>query len=186
VAFRESDEEQRHLPAKSCPAEGVLVALEDRLRVLLLPHDPNDEKNVLLEIRAGTGGDEAGLFAEDLFRMYARFAETSGWKVEVMSSTPAGGMGGFKEIIALITGQGAYSRMKYESGTHRVQRVPVTEAWQQPRRRRPHAGGGSGAYDRSQRPRVDVTFDRPRRQSVNTTDSPSGSPTAHGLVAPAG
>ena len=105
-----------------------LEALEDRLRILLLPRDPNDEKNVFLEIRAGTGGDEAGLFAEDLFRMYARFAETTGWKVEVMSSTPAGGMGGFKEIIALIAGKGAYSRLKYESGVHRVQRVPITEA----------------------------------------------------------
>jgi peptide chain release factor 1 len=103
-------------------------SLGERLKVLLLPRDPNDEKNVFLEIRAGTGGDEAGLFAEDLFRMYARFAETCRWKVEVMSSTPAGGMGGFKEIIALITGRGAYSRMKYESGVHRVQRVPVTEA----------------------------------------------------------
>ncbi|MCX5838045.1 MAG: peptide chain release factor 1, partial [Deltaproteobacteria bacterium] len=83
---------------------------------------------VFLEIRAGTGWDEAGLFAEDLFRMYSRFAETSGWKIEVMSSTAAGGMGGFKEIIALIAGKGAYSRLKYESGVHRVQRVPITEA----------------------------------------------------------
>jgi peptide chain release factor 1 len=82
----------------------------------------------LLEIRAGTGGDEAGLFVGDLFRMYARYAEMCRWKVEVISSTPAGGMGGFKEIIALITGQGAYSKLKYESGVHRVQRVPITEA----------------------------------------------------------
>ncbi len=127
--LRESDEELKELAREELsPLKEALEALESRLRVLLLPHDPNDEKNVLLEIRAGTGGDEAALFAEDLFRMYARFAENSGWKVEVMSNTPGGGMGGFKEIIALITGKGVYSRMKYESGTHRVQRVPITEA----------------------------------------------------------
>lgn len=102
--------------------------LESRLNILLLPKDPNDEKNVFLEIRAGTGGDEAGLFAGDLFRMYARYAEAQGWRVEVVSSSPAGGVGGFKEIIAQIDGGGAYSRLKYESGVHRVQRVPVTEA----------------------------------------------------------
>ncbi len=127
--LKDSDEEMRELAKEELPQlKETLGALEERLRVLLLPRDPNDEKNVFLEIRAGTGGDEAGLFVEDLFRMYARFAETNGWKVEVMSSTPAGGMGGFKEIIALIAGRGAYSRMKYESGTHRVQRVPITEA----------------------------------------------------------
>jgi peptide chain release factor 1 len=102
--------------------------LEEKMRIMLLPKDPNDDKNVFLEIRAGTGGDEAGLFAGDLFRMYARYAETQGWRVEIVSSSPAGGMGGFKEIIAQIEGRGAYSRLKYESGTHRVQRVPVTEA----------------------------------------------------------
>lgn len=102
--------------------------LEERLKILLLPKDPNDDKNVFLEIRAGTGGDEAGLFAADLFRMYARYAESQGWNVEVVSSSPAGGVGGFKEIIAQIEGRGAYSRLKYESGVHRVQRVPVTEA----------------------------------------------------------
>ncbi|GAB6269470.1 MAG: peptide chain release factor 1 [Smithella sp.] len=102
--------------------------LEEKLNVLLLPKDPNDDKNVFLEIRAGTGGDEAGLFAGDLFRMYAKYAEAQRWKVEVVSSSPAGGMGGFKEIIAQIDGKGAYSRLKYESGVHRVQRVPVTEA----------------------------------------------------------
>ncbi len=96
--------------------------------MLLLPKDPNDDKNVILEIRAGTGGDEAGLFAADLFRMYARYAEMSGWRVEVLSSSAASGMGGFKEVIAMIEGRGAYSRLKYESGVHRVQRVPVTEA----------------------------------------------------------
>ncbi|MBN1470190.1 MAG: peptide chain release factor 1 [Syntrophaceae bacterium] len=102
--------------------------LEDRLKILLLPKDPNDNKNVFLEVRAGTGGDEAGLFAGDLFRMYAKYAESQGWHVEVISSSPAGGVGGFKEIIAQIEGNGAYSRLKYESGVHRVQRVPVTEA----------------------------------------------------------
>ncbi|MCL5807009.1 MAG: peptide chain release factor 1 [Deltaproteobacteria bacterium] len=127
--LKDSDEELRELAKEELPSlQDALKSLEGRLRVLLLPRDPNDDKNVFLEVRAGTGGDEAGLFAGDLFRMYARFAETSGWKMEVMSSTPAGGMGGFKEIIALITGKGAYSRLKYESGVHRVQRVPITEA----------------------------------------------------------
>jgi len=100
--------------------------LEDAIRVLLLPRDPNDEKNTLLEIRAGTGGDEAALFVADLFRMYSRYAEGKGWKVETMSSSPIG-IGGFKEIIALISGDQVYSRLKYESGVHRVQRVPETE-----------------------------------------------------------
>jgi peptide chain release factor 1 len=101
--------------------------LEKELWVMLLPKDPNDEKNILLEIRAGTGGDEAALFASDLFKMYSRYAEMQGWKVEVMSSNPTG-IGGFKEIIALISGEKVYSRLKYESGVHRVQRVPETEA----------------------------------------------------------
>jgi len=100
--------------------------LEQEIRVLLLPRDPNDEKNTLLEIRAGTGGDEAALFVADLFRMYSRYAENQGWKVEIMSSNPIG-IGGFKEIIALISGNRVYSRLKYESGVHRVQRVPETE-----------------------------------------------------------
>ena len=102
-------------------------ALLQELKVLLIPKDPNDEKNVLLEIRAATGGDEAALFAADLFRMYSRYAEAQGWKLEVMSSSdsPAGGL---KEVIASISGRGVYSRLKYESGGHRVQRVPATEA----------------------------------------------------------
>ncbi len=103
------------------------AALKERLKRLLLPRDPNDEKNILLEIRAGTGGEEAALFAADLFRMYSRYAETRGWRVEVMNSHPTG-VGGFKEIVALIEGNGAYSRLKYESGVHRVQRIPVTES----------------------------------------------------------
>ena len=97
------------------------------LKVLLVPKDPNDEKNVMLEIRAGTGGDEAALFAGDLFRMYPRYAERQGWKVEVLNMSETGG-GGLKEVIALVYGKNAYSRLKYESGVHRVQRVPVTEA----------------------------------------------------------
>ncbi len=125
----ESDEELRALAREEIPAlEEEIAALEEKIKILLLPRNPNDDKNVFLEIRAGTGGDEAGLFVGDLFRMYARYAETQGWKVEVVSSSPAGGMGGFKEIIAQIEGRGAYSRLKYESGVHRVQRVPITEA----------------------------------------------------------
>ena len=100
--------------------------LERDIRLLLLPRDPNDDKNIFLEIRAGTGGDEAALFVADLFRMYSRYAEMQGWRVEVMSSNPIG-IGGFKEIIALVSGNQVYSRLKYESGVHRVQRVPDTE-----------------------------------------------------------
>jgi len=103
-----------------------LAQLSDDLQVQLLPKDPNDERSVFLEIRAGTGGDEAALFAGDLFRMYARFAERKRWQVEVISESP-GEMGGYKEIIARIVGQGAYSVLKFESGAHRVQRVPTTE-----------------------------------------------------------
>ena len=102
-------------------------ACEAELKRLLLPKDPNDERNVILEIRAGTGGDEATLFAADVFRMYSRYAESQRWRVEVMSSN-ATGVGGFKEVIAVIEGRGAFSRLKYESGVHRVQRVPATEA----------------------------------------------------------
>jgi peptide chain release factor 1 len=115
-------------------AEQELSALEERrdellgaIKVLLLPKDPNDEKNVVLEIRAGTGGDEAGLFASDLFRMYQRFAEDQGWRVEVLSSNETG-VGAIKEVVALIEGKRVYSRLKHESGVHRVQRVPSTEA----------------------------------------------------------
>jgi peptide chain release factor 1 len=104
-----------------------LDKLEQQLRILLVPKDPNDDRNVVLEIRAGTGGDEAALFAADLFRMYSRFAERQRWKVEVLSSHDTG-VGGLKEVIATIEGKGAYRRLKYESGVHRVQRVPVTEA----------------------------------------------------------
>ncbi len=124
----EEDEELKRL-AK----EEVVHLLEEKgkverdLRIALLPKDPNDEKNILLEIRAGTGGEEAGLFAADLFRMYAKYAEKKNWKVEILSRHYTG-VGGFKEIIALIEGKGVYSRLKYESGVHRVQRVPITES----------------------------------------------------------
>jgi len=107
--------------------DGRLADVEQQIKVLLLPKDPNDEKNVLLEIRAGTGGDEAALFAADLFRMYARYAERHRWRVEILSQHETG-VGGYKEIIALIAGDRVYSRLKFESGTHRVQRVPETEA----------------------------------------------------------
>jgi len=115
-------------------AEEELADLEKRygdcgeqLKLLLLPKDPNDERNVILEIRAGTGGDEATLFVADVFRMYSRYAERQGWRVEILSSNSTG-VGGFKEIIALIEGKGVFSRLKYEGGVHRVQRVPATEA----------------------------------------------------------
>jgi peptide chain release factor 1 len=150
--------------------------LEARLKYLLLPKDPNDSKNVIFEIRAGTGGDEAALFAAELSRMYTRYAENRGWRVEVMSSNPTG-LGGLKEIILLVEGKGAYSRLKFEGGVHRVQRVPVTE--------------GSGRIHTStvtvavlpEADEVEVNIDPkdlkvdvmrasgPGGQSVNTTDS---------------
>jgi peptide chain release factor 1 len=106
--------------------EPELAAIEEELKILLLPKDPLDEKNVVLEIRAGTGGDEATLFAAEIFRMYSRYAETQGWKIEVTSSSESS-VGGLKEVIALVNGDKVYSKLKYESGVHRVQRVPVTE-----------------------------------------------------------
>jgi peptide chain release factor 1 len=107
--------------------QGVVSDLEQKLQILLLPKDPNDDKNVILEIRAGAGGDEASIFAYELFRMYTRYAEERGWKVETMSYSDAGPKG-LKEVIAMINGDGAFSRLKYERGVHRVQRVPETEA----------------------------------------------------------
>jgi peptide chain release factor 1 len=103
------------------------VQLQDQLKILLLPKDPNDEKNVIMEIRAGTGGEEAALFAAELFRMYSRYAETRGWKIDIMNTNYTG-MDGLKEIIFLLEGKGAYSALKFESGGHRVQRVPATES----------------------------------------------------------
>ncbi|MFC4354115.1 peptide chain release factor 1 [Chryseomicrobium palamuruense] len=107
--------------------EKQIGALEDRLHVLLIPKDPNDDKNVIMEIRGAAGGDEAALFAGSLFRMYSRYAETNGWKIDIMDSSPTG-LGGFKEIVFMIAGNGAFSKLKYENGAHRVQRVPETES----------------------------------------------------------
>ena len=107
--------------------EKQIVNFEERLRILLIPKDPNDSKNVIMEIRGAAGGDEAALFANSLFRMYSKYAETQGWKIEIMNANPTE-LGGYKEIVFLINGQGAYSKFKYESGAHRVQRVPETES----------------------------------------------------------
>ena len=150
--------------------------IEETLKALLVPKDPNDEKNTIVEIRAGTGGEEAALFAGDLFRMYNRYADSRRWKVDVMSSNPTGS-GGFKEIIFAIEGRGAYSRFKFESGVHRVQRVPETEA-----SGRIHTSAATVAVlpeaeevDIEVRPedlQVDVfRSSGPGGQSVNTTDS---------------
>jgi peptide chain release factor 1 len=150
--------------------------VEEELKMALLPKDPNDEKNILLEIRAGTGGEEAGLFAGDLFRMYSKFAEKQGWRMEILSRHYTG-VGGFKEIIALIEGKGVYSRLKFESGVHRVQRVPVTES-----QGRIHTSTVTVAI-LPEAEEVDVQIDPndlridifrssgPGGQSVNTTDS---------------
>jgi peptide chain release factor 1 len=127
IIANESDAELRDYAQEEITRlEERLAKVEDELKVLLIPKDPNDEKNVILEIRAGTGGDEATLFAAEIFRMYNRYAETQRWKVEVLSTSESG-VGGLKEVIAIIEGQRVYSRMKYESGVHRVQRVPETE-----------------------------------------------------------
>ncbi len=150
--------------------------LEATLKKLLLPKDPRDKKNVIMEIRAAAGGDEAALFAADLFRMYSRYAERQGWKVEVLSSNRSG-IGGYKEIIFLIKGEGAYSRLKYESGVHRVQRVPVTES-----QGRIHTSTATVAV-LPEAEEVEIEIDPkdlridifrssgPGGQSVNTTDS---------------
>jgi peptide chain release factor 1 len=150
--------------------------LEDELKTLLLPKDPNDDKNVIVEIRAGTGGEEAALFAGDLFRMYSRYAENRNWKVEVMTHHPTG-VGGLKEVITMIQGKGAYSIFKYESGTHRVQRVPSTETQGRIHTSAvtvavlPEAEDVDLAIDPSEL-KVDVyRATGPGGQSVNTTDS---------------
>lgn len=124
----ESDEEMRELAKEELnDAKNRVAELENELKILLLPKDPNDDKNVIVEIRGGAGGDEAALFAGVLFRMYLRYAETRGWRVEVMDSSPTE-LGGFKEVVFQISGDSVYSRMKFESGVHRVQRVPETES----------------------------------------------------------
>lgn len=127
VMLSETDPDIRAMAADEVAAlEPRVAELEEELKVLLLPKDPNDEKNVILEIRAGTGGDEASLFAAEIFRMYTRFAEQHRWKVEVLSMSESG-VGGYKEVIAIIEGDRVYSQLKWESGVHRVQRVPATE-----------------------------------------------------------
>jgi peptide chain release factor 1 len=139
LASRAAEEEARQMLGDADPglrelaeeeltaATGRLQALEGELRLLLLPRDPDDENNIFLEIRAGTGGDEAALFAGDLLRMYTRYVEQQGWRLDVLSQNP-GEHGGFKEVVARVDGRGAFSRLKFESGTHRVQRVPETES----------------------------------------------------------
>jgi len=124
-----SDEEMKTLVKQEISSlESTLDARQQELRLALLPHDPNDAKDVIVEIRAGTGGDEAGLFAADLFRMYTRYAQNRRWETEVISSSESGG-GGYKEIVFNVKGKGAFSRLKYERGVHRVQRIPTTEAY---------------------------------------------------------
>ncbi len=173
----EEDPEMRELIRQEVTTlKKAVDTSEDELKMMLAPKDPNDEKNVILEIRAGTGGDEAALFAADLFRMYSRYAEFQHWNVEILDSHPTG-IGGFKEIIAAINGRGVYSRLKYESGVHRVQRVPVTES-----QGRIHTSAVTVAvlpeaeevdiYIDPNEIRVDVfRSSGPGGQSVNTTDS---------------
>ena len=173
----EHDPEMRELAlAEQEELERRVEKLEQDLRLLLLPKDPADEKNVIIEIRAGTGGDEAAIFAADLFRMYSRYSESQGWRVELLSANPTE-LGGFKEVIFMLHGEGAYSKLKYESGVHRVQRVPETEA-----QGRIHTSTATVAV-LPEAEEVEVEIDPndlridvfrssgPGGQSVNTTDS---------------
>ncbi len=172
------DAEIRELAKAELPGmREQLEALDVELKRLLLPKDPNDDRNIILEIRAGAGGDEASLFAGVLFRMYSRYAENRGWRVEMMSASPTG-LGGYKEVIALIAGQGAYSRLKFEGGVHRVQRVPVTEASGRIHTSTvtvavlPEADDVEVQIDEVKELRIDVfRSSGPGGQSVNTTDS---------------
>ncbi len=128
ILEEESDEEMRELAKEEMnEAKEQITKLEDELKILLLPKDENDDKNVVVEIRGGAGGDEAALFAAELYRMYCMYAETMHWKTELISLNE-NGLGGFKEVVFMVNGQGAYSKLKYESGVHRVQRIPVTES----------------------------------------------------------
>jgi peptide chain release factor 1 len=174
---READPDDRELlRAEAEENEARAAELHDRLRLLLLPRDPMDDKNVIVEIRAGAGGDEAGLFAGELYRMYTRFADGLGWKVEQMSASEQG-IGGVKEVVFQVSGRGAYSKLKHESGVHRVQRVPQTESGG-----RIHTSTASVAV-MPEAEEVDVHVDPsdlrvdvfrssgPGGQSVNTTDS---------------
>ncbi len=175
--LRDKDPEIRQLAeAEIERLRTAMTGLEEKLKILLLPKDPMDEKNIILEIRAGTGGEEAALFAADLFRMYSRYAENNNWKVELLSVNETGS-GGFKEVIASISGNYVYSRLKYESGVHRVQRVPETES-----QGRIHTSAVTAAI-LPEAEEVDLKIDPneirldvfrssgPGGQSVNTTDS---------------
>jgi peptide chain release factor 1 len=175
--LHDADVEMREMARGELPGiEAALAALDQRLKTLLIPRDPNDDRNTVLEIRAGTGGDEAALFGAELFRMYSRYAERRGWRVEVLSSSPTG-IGGLKEVIALVQGDGAFSRLKFEGGVHRVQRVPVTET-----QGRIHTSAVTVAVLPEAEdveidlPEKDLRIDvfrssGPGGQSVNTTDS---------------
>lgn len=173
----ENDEDLREMAKEELSeAKKREEALEQEIKILLLPKDPNDDKNIMLEIRAGAGGDEAALFAAELYRMYVHYAESQNWKVE-MINVNENGIGGFKEVVAMISGKGAYSKMKYESGVHRVQRVPATESGG-----RIHTSTASVAV-MPEAEEVDVQIDMKDvridvmrasgsgGQSVNTTDS---------------
>ncbi len=177
LLYTDDDEELKGLLREEIHRlTGEKERLEKDLKIAILPKDPNDEKNVILEIRAGAGGDEAGLFAADIFRMYAKYAEKNHWRVEILNRHYTG-VGGFKEIIALFEGKGVYSRLKYESGVHRVQRVPITES-----QGRIHTSTVTVAV-LPEAEEVDVEIDPndlridifrssgPGGQSVNTTDS---------------
>ncbi|MES2445335.1 MAG: peptide chain release factor 1 [Pseudomonadota bacterium] len=177
VMTHDADDELRQMATEELRENSeVLAAAERALALALLPRDAADERSAMLEIRAGTGGDEAGLFAGDLFRMYQRFADRMGWKVELISTSPSES-GGFKEVVASVTGQGVFARMKFESGVHRVQRVPATEAGG-----RIHTSAATVAV-LPEAEEVDVRIDDkdlridvyrssgPGGQSVNTTDS---------------
>jgi len=175
--LRDSDPEMRSMAKEEIPSlERQIADLNAQINLLLMPKDPRDSKNVLLEIRAGTGGEEAGLFAGDLFRMYSRYAESKSWKIEIIEKNVSSS-GGFKEVVSLVRGKGAYSSFKYESGTHRVQRVPSTET-----QGRVHTSAVTVAVlceaediDVEINPsdlKVDVfRASGPGGQSVNTTDS---------------
>ena len=178
IINEESDEELLELAREEVePLELKAAELEQELKKLLIPKDPNDDRNTIMEFRGGTGGDEAGLFAGDLFRMYSRYAENRGWGVDVLSSSAAAS-GGFKELIALVSGPGAYGRLRFESGVHRVQRVPTTEA-----QGRIHTSTASVAVLPEADDDVDIEINQadlnidvyrssgPGGQSVNTTDS---------------
>lgn len=177
ILYEESDPELREMAEEEKHRlTGMLEEREHELKLLLIPGDPNDEKNTIMEIRAGTGGEEAALFAADLFRMYSRFAEVKGWKVEILNSHETG-MGGFKEISFRISGDSVYSQLKFEGGVHRVQRVPETEA-----QGRVHTSAVTVAV-LPEAEAVDIDIDEndlqidvyrssgPGGQSVNTTDS---------------